>query len=193
MSLIVAGRFTTFVAAEAAAKRLFDHGFVEEDVTLFFVNPRGQHDLNPGGGDRHVDPASTDTPKGAGAGVTIGAVGGAVVGAAIFSLFAAPLLVSVIAAGVGAYIGSLVGAMVLTRGGGKPGHRETVRHQSHPSGVLLAVHVSPDNQFDAARLLREAGGVEIERATGRWQQGRWSDFDPMKPLEPIEKFQQKHV
>jgi hypothetical protein len=43
MSLIVAGRFTTFPAAEAAAQQLFDHGFVEEDVTLFFVNPRGQH------------------------------------------------------------------------------------------------------------------------------------------------------
>lgn len=42
MSLIVAGRFTTFPAAEAAAQRLFANGFVEEDVTLFFVNPRGQ-------------------------------------------------------------------------------------------------------------------------------------------------------
>ncbi|MPW16754.1 hypothetical protein GCT13_07340 [Paraburkholderia sp. CNPSo 3157] len=44
MSLIVAARFTTFPAAEAAAERLFGAGFVEEDVSLFFVNPRGQHD-----------------------------------------------------------------------------------------------------------------------------------------------------
>ncbi len=43
MSLIVAARFTTFPAAEDAAQKLFDAGFVEEDVTLFFVNPRGQH------------------------------------------------------------------------------------------------------------------------------------------------------
>ena len=50
MSLIVAGRFTAFADAERAARRLFDHGFVEEDVTLFFVNPRGQHARFPVGG-----------------------------------------------------------------------------------------------------------------------------------------------
>jgi len=33
MSLIVAARFTTFPAAENAAQKLFDAGFVEEDVT----------------------------------------------------------------------------------------------------------------------------------------------------------------
>ena len=43
MSLIVAARYTTFPSAEDAAQRLFESGFVEEDVTLFFVNPRGQH------------------------------------------------------------------------------------------------------------------------------------------------------
>lgn len=43
MSLIVAGRFTTFPAAEAAAEKLYAGGFLEEDVNLFFVNPRGQH------------------------------------------------------------------------------------------------------------------------------------------------------
>jgi hypothetical protein len=35
MSLIVAARFTTFPAAEEAAQKLFNAGFVEEDVTLF--------------------------------------------------------------------------------------------------------------------------------------------------------------
>ena len=45
--------------------------------------------------------------------------------------------------------------------------------ETRDSGVLVAVHVSPDNQLDAARVLRDAGGATIERATGRWQQGRW--------------------
>ena len=111
MSLIIAGRFTTFPAAEAAAQRLFARGFVEEDVTLFFVNPGGQHARHPIGGDQSTDPGATQAPKGAGKGVTIGAVIGAVIGAAIFTVFKAPLLVSVIAAGVGAYVGSLAGAM----------------------------------------------------------------------------------
>ncbi|PCE22469.1 hypothetical protein BWP39_22590 [Paraburkholderia acidicola] len=186
MSLIVAARFTTFPVAEDAAQRLFDSGFVEEDVTLFFVNPRGQHARFPIGGDRDNDPASTEAPKGAGKGVTIGSVVGAVVGVGIFAAFAVPLLVSLIAAGVGAYVGSLIGAMSHTRGGGKPGHREVVRREARGSGVLLAVHASPDTQPVAARVLREAGGVEVERANGRWQQGRWADFDPTRTPVPVD-------
>ncbi|HEY3599742.1 MAG TPA: hypothetical protein VGL08_19775 [Paraburkholderia sp.] len=180
MSLIVAARFTTFPAAEAAAERLFANGFIEEDVSLFFVNPRGQHARYPIGGDQNKDAAATDAPKGAGMGVTIGAVVGAVVGVAIFTVFAAPLLVSAIAAGVGAYIGSLIGAMYRTRGGGKGGHHERVHHETRDSGVLLAVHVTSETQQAAAQTLREAGGAAIERATGRWQQGRWADFDPTR-------------
>ncbi|CAG4917281.1 hypothetical protein [Paraburkholderia saeva] len=183
MSLIVAGRFTTFPAAEAAAHRLFANGFVEEDVTLFFVNPRGQHARYPLGGDEDVDPGARDTPKGAGKGVTIGAVAGAIVGAGLFAVFHAPLLVSAIAAGVGAYIGSLVGAMSHTHEASRHGHWS--HHEERDSGVLLAVHVSPDTQMEAARVLRECGGSTIERATGRWQQGRWADFDPTRPPTPI--------
>ncbi|CAD6526762.1 hypothetical protein ACFQ3P_13390 [Paraburkholderia sabiae] len=187
MSLIVAARFTTFPAAESAAERLFSAGFVEEDVSLFFVNPRGQHARFPIGGDENKDAAAIDTPKGAGMGVTIGAVAGAVIGVGIFTAFSAPVLVSAIAAGVGAYIGSLIGAMYRTRGGGKGAHREAVHHhEERDSGVLLAVHVTPETQHTATHVLREAGGASIERATGRWQQGRWADFDPLRPPQPVQ-------
>ncbi|MBN3757757.1 hypothetical protein G3N95_32875 [Paraburkholderia sp. Tr-20389] len=186
MSLIVAARFTTFPAAESAAKRLFRSGFLEEDVSLFFVNPRGQHARFPIGGDENKDAAATDAPKGAGIGVTIGAVAGAVVGVGIFTAFSAPVLVSAIAAGVGAYIGSLIGAMYRTRGGGKSIHAERAHHETRDSGVLLAVHVTPDSQHTAAHVLREAGGAAIERATGRWQRGRWADFDPTRPPQPVQ-------
>lgn len=193
MSLIVAARFTTFPTAETAAQKLFDAGFVEEDVTLFFVNPRGQHARYPIGGDTHTDAGAKDAPKGAGMGVTIGAVLGAVVGVAIFAAFSAPLIVSLIAAGVGAYVGSLVGAMSRTREGGKTGHRAPLHEETRDSGVLVAVHVSPDNQLDAARVLRESGGVAIERASGRWQQGRWADFDPLKTPVPLTEFAEKRA
>jgi hypothetical protein len=186
MSLIVAARFTTFPAAESAAERLFSAGFVEEDVSLFFVNPRGQHARFPIGGDQNKDVAATDAPKGAGMGVTIGAVAGAVIGVGIFTAFSAPVLVSAIAAGVGAYIGSLIGAMYRTRGGGKHAHREPVHHEERDSGVLVAVHVTPETQHTATHVLREAGGASIERATGRWQQGRWADFDPLRPPQPVQ-------
>lgn len=126
-------------------------------------------------------------------GVTIGAVIGAVIGVAIFAVFSAPLLVSLIAAGVGAYVGSLVGAMSRTKERGKSDYRVPYHEEARDSGVLVAVHVSPDNQLDAARVLREAGGVSIEKATGRWQQGRWADFDPLKTPEPIKEFAEKRA
>ncbi|MBW0446419.1 hypothetical protein EN871_06950 [bacterium M00.F.Ca.ET.228.01.1.1] len=193
MSLIVAARFTTFPAAEEAAQKLFNAGFVEEDVTLFFVNPRGQHARFPIGGDTHTDAGAKGAPKGAGLGVTIGAVVGAIVGVGIFAAFSAPLLVSAIAAGVGAYIGSLAGAMWRTRQGAEAGHRTPFHEETRDSGVLVAVHVSTDNQLEAARVLRDAGGVSIERATGRWQQGRWADFDPLKQPVPLNEFNEKRA
>ena len=185
MSLIVAGRFSTFSAAETAARRLFENGFVEEDVTLFFVNPRGQHARFPVGGDQYADPQAARASVGAGKGGGLGAVIGAAVGVALFSVFSAPFLVLIIAAGVGAYIGSLVGAMSHTSGGGNvPDH--AVPHESRDSGVLVAVHVNPDNQKTAARVLREVGSIEIEGAHGRWRHGRWADFDPTKAVETID-------
>ena len=54
----------------------------------------------------------------------------------------------------------------------------------YDAGVLVAVHVSPETQVQAAATLREAGGMDIERASGRWKQGRWSDFDPLQPMHP---------
>ena len=185
MSLIVAARFTTFPAAEDAAQRLFNAGFVEEDVTLFFVNPPGQHARFRPGGDVSADTNARETPKGAEMGITIGAAVGAVVGVGIFAAFSAPVNVTLIAAGVSAYVGSLVGAMQRMR--------EASDEETRDSGVLVAVHVSPDSQLDAARVLRDAGGAAIERATGRWQQGRWADFDPLKPPEPLNEFSEKHA
>ncbi|OAJ62202.1 hypothetical protein A6V36_22005 [Paraburkholderia ginsengiterrae] len=193
MSLIVAARFTTFPAAEDAAQKLFNAGFVEEDVTLFFVNPRGQHARHHAVGDVHAGAGSLAGPKHAGMHVTLGAVVGAVVGVGIFAAFAAPILVSLIAAGVGAYIGSMVGAMLRTRDGGHAAHHWPFYEEMRASGVLVAVHVSSDNQFDAARVLREAGGAAIERASGRWQQGRWADFDPLKQPEPLNEFTERHA
>lgn len=184
MSLIVAGRFTTFPAAENAVSRLFSSGFVEEDVTLFFVNPRGQHARYPIGGDVRVDAEAEKASTGAGNGGAIGAVIGAVLGVGLFKTMSASILVLIIAAGVGAYVGSLIGAMSHMRGGGSV-PRERVHRESRDSGVLVAVHVSPETQQQAGHVLRESGGLEIERATGRWQQGRWSDFDPTQTLEPI--------
>lgn len=83
--------------------------------------------------------------------------------------------------------------MSRTRDTGKTGHHLPFHEEARASGVLVAVHVSPDNQLDAARVLREAGGATIEKATGRWQQGRWADFDPTRTPEPLNEYSQKHA
>ena len=191
MSLIIAGRFQTFPKAEAAAQRLFARGFLEEDVTLFYVAPSGQHGLT--GGDPYADASAQEVSKGAGKGVTIGAVLGAIVGAALFVLFKAPWLAAVLAAGAGAYVGSLAGAMVHARSGTRTAastgnHGSTNAVDPRHSGVVVAVHVAPELQAEAAAILRDAGGKEVERASGQWRNGRWADFDPVKPREPVREF-----
>ncbi len=202
MSVIIAARFTTFPQAEAAAQQLFARGFVEEDVTLFYVSPSGQHSRLATGGDQHSNAGAKDAPKGAGTGVTIGAVIGAIIGAAIFAVFKAPWFVSIIAAGIGAYIGSLAGAMSSAKSGKNADTHSASSADNHgsanaidarQSGVLVAVHASPETQMQAASTLRDAGGMEVERASGQWTNGRWSDFDALKPPRPIEDFADQRV
>jgi hypothetical protein len=180
MSLIVAGRFDTFPQAERTAQALFDHGFAHEDVTLFFVNPPGQHARFPIGGDVSTDPGAKDAPKGAIEGVAIGAVVGAIAGVAIFAITDMPMLISAIAAGVGAYVGSMIGALSHTQRALKQqDERENFAHrEDREAGVLVAVHVDVATQKQASHVLREAGALDIERASGRWRNGRWADFDP---------------
>jgi len=111
------------------------------------------------------------------------------IGAVVCGLIASALTLTPLAvlavAGVGAYIGSLMGAMFVVgrrkpgsapRASGQPDHPEA-RH----AGVLLALHTELTREADACRLLRAAGGVDVERANGRWQDGHWVDFDPLRP------------
>ena len=182
MSLIVAGRFDTFAAGERAAQARFAEGFIENDVTMFFVNPRGRHGRLPAGGDQQTDPGSEKSPAGATKGAAIGAAFGAIAGVGVISLIGWPIYVAVIVAGIGAYVGSLIGAMSQTH---TKGHDAKAAVPEAPpvreSGVLLAVHVTEESREAASRILRKAGAHEIERATGRWAQGRWADFDPVTP------------
>jgi hypothetical protein len=185
MSLIVAGRFTTFPAAEAAAEKLYAEGFVEEDVNLFFVNPRGQHARYAARG-ASAPPGFALSPHHT-RNITAGAVAGAVVGVVIFSAFSAALPSVVIAAGVGAWIGARIGASVGNKAAAQQAqaHREIVHHETRSDGVLLSVHVCYENQDLAAQLLRETGATDVERASGQWHDGHWADFDPTRAPMPF--------
>jgi hypothetical protein len=184
MALIVAARFITFEQAQGAAKALFAQGFAESDVHIFYVNMAGAHALYPLGGDRKADPDAGGAQYGAllgGAGLAlIGAVVGGLVGGALQLVPLALLAV----AGVGAYLGSLIGALWVT-GRRQPGSsRSSAARPEHPevrhAGVLLALHTDYLYESKACKILREAGGIDVERAQGEWRDGHWVDFDPLK-------------
>src|SRR3546814_250191 len=184
MSLIVAARFQTFEQAESAARNLHAAGFRDEDMHTFYVNIAGEHARYPMGGDRRADPDSR--------GASVGALVGAAALGILFALVCAvvawqidPSAIAVTAAGgVGAYIGALAGALWVTGQGRRLSHG-TWAHDIHPevrqAGVLLALHIQPDQEARAVAILREAGGMDVERANGRWANGNWQDFDPLTP------------
>lgn len=184
MSLIIAARFETFDQAKSAAAALMDVGVVSEDLHTFFVNPAGAHGRLPMGGDRIADPDSKGAPFGAVGGAAGLAVIGAVIGALIGFSLGHALFPVAIGAGLGAYIGSLMGGVSLLgrdkSSKNRATRREAEEYAGRPAGVLLAVHVQPAHQQDIAAVLRRHGGMEVERAQGRWENGQWQDFDPLE-------------
>ena len=184
MSLIVAARFNTFEQAEAAASALAKEGVTPDSLHTFYVNPAGAHAEYPTGGDQAADPEAKGGVWGAIGGAAAVGVVGAIVGFAVTFSFTDSLIPVVAGAGVGAYVGSLMGATYALGPAKKrtrhvpPTAREK-RERGRHAGVLLAVHTTPDAAARIAQILRNAGGVEVERAEGRWENGQWQDFNPL--------------
>ncbi len=179
MSTIIAGRFQQQTQVQHAIEELVRAGIGRDRVSAFYVNPPGQHDSYPIGGDHAISAGAHDSIKG----VAKGAVAGAAVG-----LAAAPFLgpVGAVTGGLlGAHVGGLVGSLSEMKEQGEIGkHAEDadnampVRH----SGLLLAVAV--DNQDDEDRVadvLRSLGAAELESTQGTIENGDWVDFDPTAP------------
>lgn len=187
MTLIIAARFSTFDAANGAAQRLIQAGVHEDALHVFYVNPPGAHDRYPAGGDQAADPHARGAPgKMLGTAALLGGVG-AVVGGVIVTFVAESVIPVVAGAGVGAYVGSLIGAMRgidKRRDNVRESHRLPEKEEGRPAGVLLAVNAAGERAEEIATLLEAAGGRQVERAKGRWQEGKWVDFDPMKPPVP---------
>jgi len=187
MALIVAARFDTFEDAEKAATALMSEGVTADELHTFFVNPAGWHDRYPLGGDRAADPNSRGAPATAVAGAALVGLAGAFLGGIVAWLFTTSPLPVVGGVAVGAYVGSLAGAMYSLGRPRRQGRFEAARTKAtegRRAGVLLAVHTAPERQGEIAALLRNAGGMEVERAHGRWNQGRWEDFDPLRSPHP---------
>lgn len=195
MTTLIAGRFIQQDQAENASVQLMRSGFSAQDMSLFFVNPQGQHDMHPVGGDEDESPGTHHASTGAVAGVGVGAL----VGAATLPVLGpgGPLL----GAAVGAYTGSLVGALNTMKkheeqqeltGETPPSEEEagiSASDETRPrkAGVVLAVAVAtPEQRANAIEILG-ATAQEIEEAEGELRNGQWVDFDPREPIKPVEQ------
>jgi len=189
MTTIITGNFLQQDGAQPAMTDLAGAGFSPEHMTTFFVNPPGQHDRYPLGGDEDESAGTEGAPAGSAIGATVGGAVGIAVG-----LTAVPVLgpgAAVAAAGVGAYAGSLVGAL------GNAGDRsspethtamEELRYDEPPrkSGMLVAVSAPVSAQQDTAiGILRTHGATDIERSEGAIVAGDWTDFNPLMPLRLV--------
>jgi len=179
MSPIIVGRFQLAEESEYAAEELVQAGYSRDAIATFYLNPAGQHDTYPVGGDRDKSPGAKDTDVGVVAGAATGAVAGATVGSATAPVTGpiGPALGGM----VGAHLGSLVGSLNATDDTDKYGrHAEEV--EVRKAGMRIAVVVeSTTQENEVIGLLHSLKATDIERSEGHIQQGDWSDFDPLAP------------
>lgn len=188
MTTLIAGRFSQQTQAETATEELLRSGFSARDMSLFYVNPQGQHDTYPVGGDEDESEGTHEASTGAMQGVAGGVGVGTIVGVATMPVLgpAGPLL----GAAVGAYTGSLVGALnKMNKTEDSSENTEDISHsESHTrkAGVLLAVAVStPEQRANAIQILG-VSALELEEAEGVMNNGQWIDFNPLTPVKTVD-------
>jgi hypothetical protein len=186
MAHIIAGRVQRQDQVEALVSRLVESGYPEESISSFYVNPPGQHDTYPLGGDREDSPGAQEATSGSVMGAATGTVIGTAVGAVGMPI-AGPASAAAGAA-LGAYVGSLVGSLSEMKEKGEPeagdgevGNEAPVRR----AGMMVAVKIPDAAEADVAAILRSSGAEQLERAEGTITGGNWVDFDPLAPPQLI--------
>lgn len=183
MATIVSGWFETQTRADEAIAALAREGFERDEVDSFYIAPPGQHsDMPLSDLDEHQHSEGTKAAgkgalKGAAAGGAVGLAAGAVAAAATAPLGPAAVVAG---AGVGAYVGSLVGGAAASR---DSNIEDASREEpiDRPAGAMVSVYADRIGEPLAIDVLRAQGAIGIERADGRWVDGKWVDFDPHVP------------
>jgi len=186
MAHIIAGRVQRQDQVEALVNRLVESGYPQDSISSFYVNPPGQHDVYPIGGDREDSPGAQEATSGSVVGAATGGVIGTAVGAAGMPI-AGPAG-AVAGAALGAYVGSLVGSLSEMKERGEPEQGDGEHSNEDPvrkAGMLVAVKIPDAAEADVAAILRSSGAVQIERANGTITGGNWVDFDPLAPPQLI--------
>ena len=169
MARIIAGRFEQKQQADRAVEALRQRGFESDQLSEFFVNPPGQHDRFPVGGDRDVSPGAAKASSGVAKGALIGGAAGLAIGlaAAPVAGIAAPLA----GAGVGTYTGSLMGALrgmkepAEENGGapanGAPPESAGARAQAGDEQRIDEPQKSSSNDAYSSTKLARPGGIMV--------------------------------
>ncbi|CAN5441760.1 hypothetical protein BH11PSE11_BH11PSE11_30460 [soil metagenome] len=190
MTHIIAGRMQQQDQVEHAISRLIEAGFSEDQITSFYVNPPGQHDMFPLGGYRDKSPGAKESDEG----MARGAAAGGAIGAAV-GIASAPVTGPVgtaVGALVGAHIGSLVGSLseMKEKGEGEVGGENA--DLPRRSGMVVAVGVSdPAKEDDIIEVLESIGADQIELAEGTIVDGNWEDFNPLQPPRLLRTAEQR--
>jgi hypothetical protein len=146
-------------------------------VSIFFLNPGGQHARYPIGGDVYADTAAKPGGRGAMVGALRGMLIGVIVGLIAYAIGLRYWFVPVAGALAGAYLGAFGGALGRMRGEQAEGKGTLEQTES---GVILAARVTAATAAAAEDVLRATGAQAIERVEGEWQDGEWRDFDPVR-------------
>lgn len=184
MSHIIAG----FVQQQDQVARLMlalqGAQFDEKHISSFYVNPPGQHDVLPQGGDRFDSPGTKEVLTG----VAIGASSGVLVGAAL-GVIAIPLggpFAPALGAAAGAHIGSLIGSVaeMKDKDAAESGGENVLKQRK--TGMMVAVCVKDlMEKNNAIHIFNAHGAVDIESSEGQIVDGDWRDFDPLTPPQLV--------
>lgn len=180
MSSIVVARFDSVPSARSAAHALVGDGFREEAISILYGDPdrTGRRMSRPAwrfGPDLRTRAARWRAIVSAAALAAIGTLGGVIV----------PVLTGygrvgmVVGAALGAYAGALAGTCWMASGLRRARAEAAYAGQlARDRVVLLAVQVHPDDEEAAAALLRDAGGLQVEKARSRWWPGARGQSTP---------------
>ncbi|MBC3808008.1 hypothetical protein H8K52_11690 [Undibacterium seohonense] len=160
--------------------------FDEKRISAFYVNPPGQHDILPQGGDRFDSPGTKEVLTG----VAIGASGGGLLGAAL-GVVAIPIggpFAPVLATAAGAHIGSLIGSVSEMKDKGQPEVGGENASRQRKTGMMVAVYVMDAiEEVEVIQILNSFGALDIETSVGKIVDGDWHDFDPLTTPHLVKK------
>jgi hypothetical protein len=169
-STIVIAGFDSFAAAESAAHALVADGFLEDAVSIFRIDAgRPATEGAPRPWPRRMAYAAMVNTAAL-------AVAGAAAGGTMATLVDIPDTLGIAAAAVGALIGGMAGALIaVVQGKSLAASSAQSRHTA-----LVAVIAEAGEVPQSAQLLRDAGGIAVERMRGRFVRGNWASIDPIK-------------